>query len=58
MSFPFPDNFYTDIKDSINKFDEQFMKIINDLEELYAIEAVITFNGSKGIFRKTNNTNI
>lgn len=48
----FPDNFYTDIKDAINKFDEQYMKIINDLEELYPIEAVVTFNGSKGNFRK------
>ncbi len=53
----YPDNFYRDIKDSINKFDEQFMKIINDLEELYTIDKVVTFNGSKGNFRKlmTNN---
>ena len=26
----YPDNFYTNIKDSINKFDEQYMKIINE----------------------------
>ena len=44
--------FYTDIADSINKFDEQFMKIVNDLEEKYEIEKVITFNGCKGNFRK------
>ena len=44
--------FYTNIEDSINKFDEQYMKIVNDLEELYEIEQVITFNGSKGNFRK------
>tara|TARA_R110000803_G_scaffold57599_5_gene115569 strand:+ start:1231 stop:1944 length:714 start_codon:yes stop_codon:yes gene_type:complete len=44
--------FYTDLNDSINKFDEQFMKIVNDLELKYEIEKVITFNGCKGNFRK------
>ena len=44
--------FYTDIEDSKVKFDEQFMKIVNDLEEQYEINKVITFNGSKGNFRK------
>jgi 5'-3' exonuclease len=44
--------FFTDIKDSIAKFDEQFMKIVNDLEDKYNIEKVITFNGCKGNFRK------
>ena len=44
--------FYTDIGDAINKFDQQFMKIVNDLEERFEIEKVITFNGSKGNFRK------
>tara|TARA_R110001592_G_scaffold101704_3_gene287674 strand:- start:11178 stop:11891 length:714 start_codon:yes stop_codon:yes gene_type:complete len=44
--------FFTDIKDSIAKFDEQFMKIVNDLEEKFEIEKVITFNGCKGNFRK------
>lgn len=44
--------FYTDIKDAINKFDQQFMKIVNDLEDRFEIEKVITFNGSKGNFRK------
>lgn len=48
----YPDNFYTNIKDSINKFDEQYMKIVNDLEQLYEVEKVVTFNGSKGNFRK------
>jgi 5'-3' exonuclease len=52
----YPDNFYTDIKDCINKFDEQYMKIINDLEEIYTIEQIVTFNGSKGNFRKQLNT--
>ena len=46
------DPYYRDIEDSIVKFDEQFMKIVNDLEEQYEIEKVITFNGSKGNFRK------
>ena len=51
---PYPDDnpFYEILEDSIAKFDEQFMKIVNDLEELYTIEKVITFNGSKGNFRK------
>jgi len=44
--------FFTDINDSIAKFDEQFMKIVNDLEEKFDIEKVITFNGCKGNFRK------
>ena len=48
----FESQFYTEIKDSTIKFDEQFMGIINDLEELYTIEEVITFNGSRGNFRK------
>ena len=43
---------FENIEDSIAKFDEQFMKIVNDLEEIYDIEKVITFNGSKGNFRK------
>lgn len=43
---------YTDIKDASIKFDEQFMRIINDIEEVYDVNSVITFNGSKGNFRK------
>ena len=46
------DPYYRDIEDSKVKFDEQFMKIVNDLEEQYEIDKVITFNGSKGNFRK------
>jgi len=46
------DPYYRDIEDAIAKFDEQFMKIVNDLEEQYEIDKVITFNGSKGNFRK------
>ena len=44
--------YYTDIEDSRNKFDQQFMKIVNDLEEKYPIDKVLTFSGSKGNFRK------
>tara|TARA_R110002096_G_scaffold3538_9_gene17449 strand:- start:728 stop:1441 length:714 start_codon:yes stop_codon:yes gene_type:complete len=44
--------YYTDIIDARNKFDQQYMKIINDLEEKYTIDKVLTFSGSKGNFRK------
>jgi 5'-3' exonuclease len=44
--------FYTYIEECKNKFDQQFMKIVNDLEELYDIKKVLLFNGSKGNFRK------
>ena len=33
-------------------FDEQFMSIVNKLEDMYNVERVITFSGSKGNFRK------
>ena len=49
---PDSEKFYTDISDSRNKFDEQFMKIVNHLEERYTIDKVLTFSGSKGNFRK------
>ena len=41
-----------DIEDAIDKFDEQYMKRVNDLDEIYNVTEVITFNGSKGNFRK------
>jgi len=44
--------YYTEIEDSRNKFDQQFMKIVNDLEDKYPIDKVLTFSGSKGNFRK------
>ena len=44
--------FYVYIEDCISKFDEQFMQIINDLEESYDIKKVLVFNGSRGNFRK------
>jgi len=49
---PEDEKYYTDISDSRNKFDQQFMSIVNDLEEKYTIDKVITFSGSKGNFRK------
>ena len=44
--------YYTEIEDSRAKFDEQFMSIVNHLEERYPIDKVLTFSGSKGNFRK------
>jgi len=49
---PEDEKYYTEISDSRNKFDNQFMAIVNDLEEKYTIDKVITFSGSKGNFRK------
>ena len=46
------ERFYTNIEDSKAKFDEQFMSIVNKLEDMYNVEKVITFSGSKGNFRK------
>ena len=55
--FPDDEKYYTDIKDARNKFDEQYMCIVNDLEEKYTIDQVLCFSGSRGNFRKliTNN---
>jgi len=44
--------YYDNLDDITGKFDEVFMKIINDLEELYPIDEVKVFNGSLGNFRK------
>ena len=44
--------YYTNISDSRNKFHEQFMAIVNKLEDMYNVEKVLTFSGSKGNFRK------
>ena len=43
---------YTDIEDSIAKFEEQYFKIVNDLEEDYEIDKIYNFNYSQGNFRK------
>ena len=52
LETPDDELYYTDIEDSRNKFDQQFMKIVNDLEEKYPIDKILTFSGSKGNFRK------
>ena len=49
---PEDDKYYRDIEDAQAKFDEQFMSIVNKLEDMYPVERVITFSGSKGNFRK------
>ena len=48
--------FYTDLEDAVSKFDEQFMAIINEIEKRYDIKKIMTFNGSKGNFRKILNS--
>ena len=49
---PDDEKYYKDIVDARNKFDQQFMKLVNDLEEKYTIDKVLCFSGSKGNFRK------
>ena len=49
---PEDEPFFLDIADARNKFDEQYMNIVNHLEEIYAVDKVLTFSGSKGNFRK------
>jgi 5'-3' exonuclease len=49
---PEDEKYYTDIEDARNKFDQQYMKIVNDLEDKYEVDRVICFSGSKGNFRK------
>ena len=49
---PDDDLYYKDIEDARNKFDQSYMKIINDLEDKMPIDKVLTFSGSKGNFRK------
>ena len=42
------DMYYRDIKDAANKFNEQFMKIVNDIDQLYDVKNIITFNEQYG----------
>jgi 5'-3' exonuclease len=46
------EKYFTEIEDSIAKFDEQYMEIVNRLEEEFNIKQIITFNGCRGNFRK------
>ena len=41
------EKYYTDIADARNKFYEQYMAIVNRLEDMYNIDRVITFSGSR-----------
>ena len=49
---PEDEKYYTEPIDARNKFDQQFMAIVNHLENMYDIDKVITFSGSRGNFRK------
>ncbi len=44
--------YYTNLLDATDKFDEQLMGIVNDLEEHYEVDKVLIFSGSLGNFRK------
>ena len=44
--------YYEKLSDATDKFDEQLMGIVNDLEEHYEIDKVLIFSGSLGNFRK------
>ena len=46
------ETFYQNLEDVIFKFDESFQKIVNDISEMYNVSKVITFNDSRGNFRK------
>ena len=39
---PEDEKYYSDIADARNKFDQQFMGIVNHLEDLFNIDKVIT----------------
>jgi hypothetical protein len=49
---PEDEKYYTNIEDARAKFDQQYMKIVNDLEEKFQIDKIFTFSGSVGNFRK------
>ena len=38
---PEDEPFFSDIADARNKFDEQYMSIVNHLEEIYPVEKII-----------------
>ena len=51
-NLPDDNPYHEDIKFASAKFDESLMRIVNDLEEIYDIDKVLIFSGSKGNFRK------
>tara|TARA_R110000744_G_scaffold187968_2_gene307313 strand:- start:4171 stop:4884 length:714 start_codon:yes stop_codon:yes gene_type:complete len=46
------EKYYSDIADARNKFDQQFMGIVNHLEDIYPVDKVLCFSGARGNFRK------
>ena len=46
------DEKFNSIEETIFKFDESFAKVINEIEDRYDIDKVITFAGARGNFRK------
>ena len=44
--------YYEQLSDATDKFDEQLMGIVNDLEQHYEVDKVLIFSGSLGNFRK------
>jgi 5'-3' exonuclease len=44
--------FHTDITEAFDKFHEQVLKVIGDIEDMYDVDEAFIFNGSKGNFRK------
>ena len=44
--------YYEKLSDATDKFDEQLMGVVNELEEHYEIDQVLIFSGSLGNFRK------
>ena len=44
--------YFKKLSDATDKFDEQLMRVVNDLEQNYEIDAVLIFSGSLGNFRK------
>lgn len=49
---PDEDPFYENIEDSQNKFDQTYLSILNEIEQVYRVDDILTFNGSEGNFRK------
>lgn len=44
--------YFENIEDAQAKFDEVFMSIVNNIETMYPVDDIITFNDSRGNFRK------
>lgn len=44
--------YFEDLEDAVKKYDRSFARLINEIGELFEIEDVRTFSGSRGNFRK------